>query len=430
MNRRRFLQIGAMTGAWAAMCRSAWADAAASPAAGKTWGGWASGHFQIHFIYTGVAESMFLIFPDGTSMLLDCGDHAALTRLGHSVPVLPGPARLAGDWIARYVQRVNPAKNAVDYMLLSHFHADHCGTPNWQTRSRGKENCPLGTCHGARSGFGLAAEQLHFSRAIDRGWPDYNDPIPLLDGGDKELEHMKRVYAWLQKRDGLKIEKFRIGATDQIVPLKSAASCPDFSVKNIAANGKILLKDGSIRNLYAGHLKARKLNENGMSLGMIFQYGKFSFYTAGDFSDNLRQGGGLPLFAIEDAIADSLDPVSVAKINHHGHFSMPAKLISALRARVWMACVWGQLHAVAPVMERLADRSLYPGDRLLCPTVFPAERRREDAGKPWLADVPPEVFEGAHVVIDVPPGGETYSLTYLSAADEAMNVRGQMEFRA
>ena len=38
---------------------------------------WMPGHFQIHMIYTGVAESQFLIFPDGTSLLIDCGDHPA-----------------------------------------------------------------------------------------------------------------------------------------------------------------------------------------------------------------------------------------------------------------------------------------------------------------------------------------------------------------
>ena len=67
--------MGMMAGMWAAASRHAWADAAASPEAGRPWSGWAKGHFQIHFIYTGVAEAMFLIFPDGTTMLLDCGDH-------------------------------------------------------------------------------------------------------------------------------------------------------------------------------------------------------------------------------------------------------------------------------------------------------------------------------------------------------------------
>jgi len=44
---------------------------------GAQFGGWRKGHFQIHFIYTGASESMFPIFPDGTTMLLDCGDFNA-----------------------------------------------------------------------------------------------------------------------------------------------------------------------------------------------------------------------------------------------------------------------------------------------------------------------------------------------------------------
>ena len=94
---------------------------------------WSAGHFQAHFIYTGVAESIFLLFPDGTSMLLDCGDHPAITRLHLAVPVKPGPGRLAGDWIARYVARVNPLGRDVDYLVVSHFHSDHTGTPGWQS---------------------------------------------------------------------------------------------------------------------------------------------------------------------------------------------------------------------------------------------------------------------------------------------------------
>ena len=50
------------------------------PLAGKKLPPWKPGEFQVHFIYTGVAESMFWILPDGTTMLLDCGDHAAWTR--------------------------------------------------------------------------------------------------------------------------------------------------------------------------------------------------------------------------------------------------------------------------------------------------------------------------------------------------------------
>ena len=109
---------------------------------------------------------------------------------------------------------------------------------------------------------------------------------------------------------------------------------------------------------------------------------------------------------------------------------MPAKLVSALRAQVYVSCVWDQLHNVDPVMARLSDRSLYPGERILCPGVMPAERRAEDAGKAWLNDVVPASFEGGHVVLNVEKGGRDYSITYLTAADESMTIRSVMHFKA
>ena len=117
----------------------------------------------------------------------------------------------------------------------SHWHADHCGTPNWQSLGPGAK---LWTCGYVRSGFGLASEQLHFAKAIDRGWPDYDDPIPVASrDGVTLVDSMKRLYAHLAKRDGLTVEKFRLGARDQVVPLHGAAS--GFEVFNLCANGRI-----------------------------------------------------------------------------------------------------------------------------------------------------------------------------------------------
>ena len=53
---------------------------------GEPYPAWMAGHFQIHMIYTGVAESQFLIFPDGTSLLIDCGDHPACRRANRLTP--------------------------------------------------------------------------------------------------------------------------------------------------------------------------------------------------------------------------------------------------------------------------------------------------------------------------------------------------------
>ena len=370
MDRRDFIKTSLLAGT--ALCldwETAFAAGCHDIRAGKPWQGWKEGQFQIHFIYTGVAESMFLIFPDGTTMLLDCGDFDALARGEKAVPLLPDTSRHSGEWIARYVTRVNPAVTDVDYMLLSHYHNDHAGSDRFYAEKilrDGQEYC--------LSGFSQAAEMLSFKKAIDRCWPSYDDPIPgTTDGGDPDTgEHMKRFYSYMQKHRGLEIEKFRLGATDQIVPLKRPGRYPGFQVRNICANGRIAFPDGSVRDLFEAVKKAgaKKLNENGMSLGMIFSYGPFRFYTAGDFSAKFRDPDGTVRF-IEDDIADACGPVSVAKVNHHGHNSMSRKLVAALRPQVWVSCVWDQLHNLPPCMELLSDRSIYPGDRIICPTIIP-----------------------------------------------------------
>ena len=430
MNRREFIGAGAAVGAsaWLGTWTKAFAAAAKDPSVGGKWTGWTKGHFQIHSIYTGVGESLFLIFPDGTTALLDCGDWPAVKRGKLAVPCLPDAETHAGEWVARYIDRVNPRKGEVDYMIVSHFHSDHTGIENW-AKPKPPGFPDNGGC--ARSGFALVAETVKFRRAIDRGWPDYNQPLVIDKDGREELAHMRKVYAWLQKRDGLHVEQCRLGASGQIAQLHEPAAYPGFEVRNICCNGMIFRKDGTVDDtLYLRYRRGQRKCENAMSIGHVFRYGAFSFYTAGDFSDRLWAGEGKPAYWIEDALCDAVGPVQVAKINHHGYKSMSPKLVGTLRARVWIANVWDQLHVLAETMERLCDRKTYPDERLIVPGIFTKERRAEDAGKPWMKDVPAEVYEAAHVVIDVPPGGKTYSMAFLGAADEKMTVRGRMQFRS
>jgi beta-lactamase superfamily II metal-dependent hydrolase len=427
MDRRDFIKTSALAGtAFLLDWRRAFAAGTADAEAGRVWKGWKKGHFQVHVIYTGVAESMFMIFPDGTTMLLDCGDHNAVGRGKLAVPVVPSPDRHSGEWIARYVERVNPNGSDVDYMMLSHYHCDHAGDPafNAGIMVRDGEEYPL-------SGFTQAAERLRFHKAVDRAWPTYDEPLPMPDEWQGHIVgHMRSFYRREQARHGLQVEKFRVGETGQIALLRDPKRYPGFSVRNLCGNGKIAAPDGTVRDLYAEVIKEPgfELNENGMSLGIVISYGKFRFYTAGDFCDHITRSDGSRL-EIEEELAKVCGPVEVAKINHHGHYSMPAPLVSALRPKVWVCCVWDQLHNVAPVMERLADRSLYPGDRVVCPGIFPAERRAEDAGNPWLADIEPACFDGAHVILDVEEGGKRYSVSCVDARDESMTVRSVLRFK-
>ena len=431
MNRRNFMKsMAAMPflGAVVPM-KGETAQAATSPACsgkghslvGKKLPPWKPGEFQVHFIYTGVAESMFWIMPDGTTMLLDCGDHPACTRGKKAVWILPHGKRHSGEWIARYVARVNPAKKDVDYLMISHHHADHAGMVGWGAGEHEWNGRKLSV-----SGVLQAADTLKFRTCFDRGWPDFNDPIPNERFDTVAYQHLRDTFAYLMERDGLKMAKFEVGAVNQVA-LKNAAGYPNFRVTNITGNGKIRRRDGSVRDLYAEKHDAKRLNENGMSLGLIVQYGPFRFYSAGDFFDVFKLPDGTKR-SIEVELAKEIDPVDVAKINHHGHHSMSLPLVAALQARVWTACMWDQLHVTADTLERLASRETYPAPRLIAPAVFPPERRFEDAGKPFLADIASESFNAGHMVLTVAPGGATYRLAYVTADDESMKVTGAYDF--
>ena len=432
MDRRSFIAMAAsapLAGATASLRPEAVrgneasnADGRGHAMSGKTLPPWKPGEFQVHFIYTGVCESMFWIMPDGTSMLLDCGDHPAYERGKKAVWVLPDAYRHAGEWIARYVLRVNPSKESVDYMMVSHHHSDHAGRIGYGAGVRKWKGRELSV-----SGFLHAADTLRFKRGFDRGWPDFNDPIPDGNCDTVAYRHVRDTIDFLSERDGLEMEKFRVGGANQVAMLKNASAHPLFKIVNIAANGKILRRDGSIRDLYEKKHGAKRLNENGMSLGMVVEYGPFRFYTAGDFSDRCKQPDG-SVMDVETELAGELDMVDVAKINHHGHHSMPGKIVSALAARVWVACVWDQLHVTADTLGNLCDRSLYPGPRLVAPGVFSPLRRIQDAGRPYIADIAPESFEAGHVVLTVAPGGKTYNVAYVTADDESMKVTGAYDF--
>lgn len=431
MDRRNFIKAslasaGALTMSSVTACTGSPSSSAKSLSPGQKWPGWKKGHFQVHFIYTGVGESAFYIFPDGTTMLLDCGDHNAIGRGDLAVPVLPHSGRHSGEWIARYVERVNPQGKDVDYMMLSHYHSDHGGGQSFYAGEEIWEGQPYHF-----SGFSQAAQTLTFGKAFDRCYPEMNDPLELPDSFDGGCPaHMKQFYLRMEKERGMKIEKFQVGAVDQVKMLRDAASYPKFSIRNICGNGRIAAPDGTVRDLYKDWIEREhptSINENALSLGMIISYGPFRFYTAGDFSNGFKLADGTKVEA-EDLLGEVCEPVDVAKVNHHGHHSMYPGLVKALRAQVYVSCVWDQLHNLPDTLERLTDRSSYDGDRVLFAGVYPPERRARDDGQPWQDIIDHSCYDGSHIVLDVEPSGKKFSVTTLSASDESMTVRSHKEF--
>ncbi|MCQ2391974.1 MAG: hypothetical protein MJ240_11175 [Kiritimatiellae bacterium] len=385
---------------------------------------WRPGHYQVHFIYTGRGEAMLHIFPDGTTMMVDCGDSMRFQGTPQEVPLLPDCSRRSGEWAARYVARVNPRGSQVDYFHLSHYHEDHGGGERYHGGVIASETGNFHLC-----GLADAARFLTFGKLVDRASPTFDDPLDVLASSrDGTPRNMRALYAHLKATQGTAIERFQLGAHDQFRALHGTAK--DFSVFNLCVNGRYVRKDGSIADIYADRVKAgaKNLNENGLSCGFIVSYGKFRLYSAGDFSDVLKATDGSRI-CTEDIIAEALGPVDVAKVNHHGHHAMYSGLVKALQARVWTACVLDQLHMTDDTCSRLADRSLYRGARTILPEYMPLQRPLLPEGRGYLAEVPMVVRQQpCHLVLDVPEGGETYSITCLSAADEANRLKARFGF--
>ena len=387
---------------------------------------WRPGRYQVHFIYTGRSEAMFHIFPDGTSLLLDCGDSMRFHGTPKEAPLLPDLSRRAGEWVARYVERVNPKGRSVDVFHLSHYHEDHGGGERWHGERVSAPSGDYWLC-----GLADAARFLKFGRIVDRAWPGFDDPLDVLGKSrDGTPRNVRNVYRSLAATHGTQIETFRLGARDQFRQQDEAKARRDFSVFNLCANGRFVRRDGSVCDLYAHRVAAgeKAFNENGMSCGLVVSYGPFRFFTAGDFSDRIRFADG-SVGDIENALADAVGPVDVAKMNHHGHHSMPAGIVRALRARVWTACVLDRQHATDDTMSRLADRELYGGDRLLLPTWMPQDRPRTEFGRAYMKDVAfPVKSDPCHVVLDVTEGGCNYVLKCFSARDERFQLKAEYGF--
>ncbi|MDR2258665.1 MAG: MBL fold metallo-hydrolase [Treponema sp.] len=397
---------------------------------GKTYTGWKEGELDIHHIYTGRGESSFLIFPDGTSMLIDAGDYDPPTPEPFNFKdikmcePLPDSSRRAGEWIARYVRRLNPATDEVDYLVVSHFHSDHVGDAgNNARRTRGREPDYV------LSGIPEAGEYLRIKIAVDRGWPDYNYPRHFGDI-DRCVDHYRAFLAWKMRSEGLKPEPIAVGSGTQFVLRKNPLPYAGlFEVRTLAANGRIWTGEGRKTIDYYDlnpRNKTDDLNENINSIGLRISYGPFRYYTAGDFNETLLDGEGNPV-NLEGEIAKVCGPVQVCKANHHAFLdTMSEEFVRHIRARAYVIPVWDYLHIQPGTMTNMASRRLYPGDRMIFPTAFPGVIQEAYKNEPWMDSV---CKDTGHVVIKVFDEGRQFRIYVLSARDESGRVLGLFSYR-
>jgi Metallo-beta-lactamase superfamily len=361
---------------------------------------WTPGTLDIHQIATGRGNSALFILPDGTTLLVDAG--AAGDGIPETEPH-PDASRTPGAWIARYLARHGVTE--LDYVLLTHFHADHMGQvlrTSLLDRTGTYKLC----------GITEVAESIPIHKLLDRGWPDYSYPAGLKD------ETMANYRRFLEARkEQMKIERFRPGSAGQIVLIHDAAKYPEFEIRNVVGNGEVWTgSSDATRQLFPaldGLAPADVPNENMCSNGFRLQYGAFRYFTGGDLPGT--PDPGFPGWhAMEPAIAPVIGRVDVHVVNQHGSMGEESEaFLKALRSTVLIVPSWAPSHPAPDVLKRIMNSRLPPSPRYVFATdlreaakIVIGQRAAQLAGPP------------GHVIVRVEPGGTRYWVLVLDNRDE------------
>jgi len=408
MDRRHFLRNSLLAIAAERLSHPAARAFAQGPKEATPLDPWKPGYLEIHQIATNRGNSALLILPDGTTMMVDAG------ALYGTTPYLseprPSNQRRPGEWIGRYVQRrlQSASLEGIDVFMLTHLHADHVGglPPNSTPNAEGY----------VPTGVSDVASIVHIRRFVDRDWPSYDYPAPLM------LDFQQNYRAFLQARQkaGTKVERFRVGARDQFQLLHAAASYPSFEVRNLAANGEVWTGQGEQTKKHFPDLATLKEadypSENCCSAAIRLRYGRFGYYTGGDLTCDTNYARD-PWRDIETPVAQASGPVSVAVTDHHGYFNADGpEYARALRPQVFVIPAWDSAHPTVNTLNVLFSKDLYPGPRDVFATMVKEENR--------IANKKTENLRSrkGHVVVRVDPGGSTFRLHVLSNEDETDRV--------
>lgn len=265
---------------------------------GDTLTAWSEGELDIHTISTGRGECLFIILPDGTTMVVDAGEFSRENAKYANVLQRPNasvrPTKIYGDYIKHFLPR---GKSAIDYMHISHFHMDHMG--NLESEYTKDET-------GTYTLAGVTALYHHipFIEVIDRAYGNY-DGLKVDNMSEAALANYRKFVDYQVARKGLTASQFKVGAVNQFAMKYNAAAYPNFRIENVCANCCIWRNNQSV-DIYAQKGAAKA--ENAASCGFVIRYGDFDFFTAGDIGD---------YYDYEYAVAEVVGQVEATKAHHH-----------------------------------------------------------------------------------------------------------------
>ena len=385
---------------------------ASSQTVGDTLADWSDGTMDIHHINTGRGDSTFFVFPDGTTMLVDAG--AVNYEPPIAAPAWPDSSRMPGEWIARYIQRFHPKgkHGALDYVLLTHFHGDHMGQPQEDSKLAGNGRYRL-------SGVTELAEYVEIRKLIDRGWPAYDYPIEW----DSELAINYRAFVdWQVKNNDMVIEQFAPGRKDQIKMVKSPGDNAQFMLRNIISNGDLWTGSGDeTRRIFPALSTLPRddwPDENMCSIAFELNYGPFNYFTGGDMP-GVADTGVPEWHDVETPVGKIVGPVDVHVVNHHGYPDTANRsFLESLKPRVNIISAWSPTHPGTRVMYRLLSERLYAGPRDIFITNLLPETKIVLGS--WMLKFK---SEQGHIVVRVLPGGAKYNVIVLEENSEEYFIK-------
>lgn len=370
---------------------------------------WQPGMIDIHQISTGRGNAGLYILPDGTTLLVDAGELEQKTS--NHTPDRPDSSRPAGEWIVRYIRHAlrHDPKPSLDYALLTHFHQDHIGGVTG--------DLPMSRSGAYRlTGITWVGEELPIGTLLDRGWPDYDYPIPMTKN---LMSHYRNFVKWQVEHNGVKAERFIPGRNDQIVLRRDPEKYPQFEFRNVGINGEIWTGEGTATEhhfpSFEGVPEKQLPDENIYSAIFLLRYGNFRFFNGAD------QAGIRPnkpdWYDTETPVAKVVGPVDAAILDHHGYVdTMNELFVSTLQARVWTVSVWDDDHPTPGVVERLFSEKLYAGPRDLF--ALDAHQKARDSIKEFDRIASTQ----GHIVLRIAPDGGEYRVVIVDNTSESHKV--------
>ena len=334
---------------------------------------WQEGFLDIHHISTGRGDAAYLVFPDGTTLLVDAGDISDThprTLSPRNTVRKPDDTRSAGAWIADYIRQFAPTGRppVLDYALITHYHDDHFG--EWD------ENRPFSTGGYRLTGMMEVGDLIPIRTMLDRG---FDFPIDLKSeafaaGASTDeyhiLQTLREYWKFIEfqkEKHGMVNEPIRPGSGRQITLQYHPQNFPGFEVRNISSNGRIWTgyAEGETFQLFqAGQYPG----ENPLSNAVRISFGDFDYFTGGDIS-GMNAIGESDMNSVEANLAPVVGPVDAATLNHHGNRdSQSPYYVRTLRPRVWVQQNWSSDHPGEEVLRRITSPVLYPGERDLFST--------------------------------------------------------------